>query len=96
MALVFLGKSTCPICDRVLADGQVLVGTSHFIGDREDPLWRFSDAMMHRECFLSWELRADFVRRFNEEAAKHRFGNGTQHRMRDDGTVESVKVDASP
>ena len=56
MALIIGGKSTCPICNHILEDGDDLVATTHFIADKTDPLWRYSDSAIHRSCFLSWSI----------------------------------------
>jgi hypothetical protein len=90
MALIVTGTK-CALCDALLDGGGDLVATSAFIGDRHDPLWRFSDAAMHRPCFLAWNLRDTFVRRFNETVGGIVFGNGTHHHMREDGTIISVQ-----
>jgi hypothetical protein len=89
MALI-LQNSRCAICDAVLGGARDLVATSAFIADRSDSLWRFSDAPMHRTCFLEWDLREQFVIRFNQTAGSTVFGNGTRHHMDDDGTIVSV------
>ncbi len=64
MALVIRGKSTCPLCGSVLADGDELWATTHFIADRNDPLWRFSDAAMHLRCFEAWEHHDEFAAKY--------------------------------
>jgi hypothetical protein len=66
MAIVITGKSTCALCGETLLPKQEIVGTPHFIADRKDPLWRFSDAAMHRTCFDEWEHRAEFVARYEQ------------------------------
>ena len=48
-----LEYTKCALCGELLGDGEI-VATTHFIGDRNDPLWRFSDASMHYECFQRW------------------------------------------
>jgi hypothetical protein len=90
MALIVKGTK-CALCDAPLDGGGALVATSAFIGDRHDPLWRFSDAAMHRTCFLAWGLRETFIKRFNDAVGGVVFGNGTRHHMSDDGTIVSVK-----
>ena len=87
MALIFLGKTPCALCGKVLETGEDLVSTSHFIGDQKDPLYRYSDAAMHRPCFLGWPQRAAFVEKFNAAVARQVAGNGTRHRMELDGTI---------
>lgn len=66
MAILLYGLSRCPICDGVINEGDRLVSTSHFIGDWLDPLSKYSDAAMHKSCFLNWDMRERFVARYNE------------------------------
>jgi hypothetical protein len=75
MAIVMRGKSTCPLCGKVLGKDDAIVGTTHFIADQNDPLWRFSDAAMHRACFDAWEHRAEF------EAKYRRFLDGCRRSL---------------
>jgi len=50
MALIFKGKSKCPLCERVLAQDDEIVSFPAFLRlDHE--LGNFSDAAFHRECF---------------------------------------------
>ena len=65
MALLALGRSLCSICGEVLQPGQVIVATTHFIGDPADHLWRFSDSGMHAECFAGWAHRDEFASRYH-------------------------------
>jgi hypothetical protein len=55
MALIIRGKAECALCEVVLNANDKVIATSHFIADTEDPLWRFSDAAMHQNCFLEWD-----------------------------------------
>lgn len=80
MALIFRGKTECSICGEILADGDEIIGTSHFIADPEDPLWRFSDSGMHRNCFAGWPLRVAFIEKFNEVVGRYQ-------RMTADGSI---------
>lgn len=86
MVLV-LGTTQCSLCGKVLAAGEEVVGTTHFIADETDPLWRYSDSAMHRGCFLAWEHRAAFVAKYNATVGQVVWGNGTRHRMELDGTI---------
>lgn len=66
------------------------MGTSHFIADKGDPLWKYSDAAFHKACFISWEKRAEFVRKFNSTAESFVFGDGKHRQMLQDGSIISV------
>jgi hypothetical protein len=65
MAIVILRKTLCPLCGHVISDGHETVATSHFIETPSHPLWRYSDAAMHYECFQAWQHREDFVAEYN-------------------------------
>lgn len=91
VAIILRGRTPCAICGSALERDDDIVATSHFISDPADPLWQFSDAGMHRSCFLAWDLRATFVERFNVSASKIVFANGTSHQMAEDGTIASVQ-----
>jgi hypothetical protein len=79
------------LCHEVLAKDDDIVATSHFIADRNDPLWQFSDAGFHRRCFIHWEHRGEFVRRYNEVMAVHVWGNGKRHQMNSDGSITETE-----
>ena len=55
MAILIYGASECSICGGTLNEHDDIVATTHFIGDRSDPLWRCSDSGMHRSCYEKWE-----------------------------------------
>jgi hypothetical protein len=94
MALLFEGKTWCALCGEVVQAGDEVVATSHFIADHGDPLWKYSDASFHKRCFVSWELRAEFVAKFNHICKGFSFGDGCYHQMQDDGGIISVKKTA--
>ena len=91
MALIFLGKTECALCDGVIKGNDEIVSTSHFIRDLFHALWRFSDAAMHKNCFLEWNRRAEFVAKYNETMGSFTWGNGTYDHMLEDGTIVSLK-----
>ena len=91
MAIVLRGKTECSICGKVILSGDEIVSTSHFIADKDDPLWRFSDSAMHHSCFIEWDHRAEFVAKFNRIAGQITFGNGTYHHMESDGIIAVLK-----
>jgi hypothetical protein len=90
VALIARGHTKCSICGAVLNKGDDIVATSHFIGDQNDPLWRFSDSAMHRSCFLGWEFRDKFIEKFNDIVGNIIWGNGTRHQMLADGTISRI------
>ena len=87
MALVILGKTLCPLCGHVISDGHETVATPHFIETPSHPLWRYSDAAMHYECFQTWQHREDFVTEYNNTIGRVVWGNGNQHHMQPDGII---------
>jgi len=91
-ALVFLGKTPCSLCGAVLEPGEDVVATTHFIADEADPLWKYSDAGLHRRCFLNWPHRVAFVEKYNATVGLQVWGNGTRHRMELDGTIVVEQV----
>lgn len=62
MALVFPG-TTCPICGLDFSGVQGYFATSAFL-ERDDPLWRYSDAAMHWACYLEWPYQHEFARKY--------------------------------
>ena len=94
MALILRGQTQCTICGTVIEDGDAIVATTHFISDKDDPLWHFSDSGMHRPCFLSWPLREDFVHKYNTVVGTFTAGNGTYHQMEADGQISVLKRNA--
>lgn len=91
MALIDRGASKCAICGEVIGLDDDIVATSHFIADRTDSLWQYSDAPFHRRCFLVWDRRGEFVLRYNEIMEPHIFGNGKHHHMQDDGSIIQIE-----
>jgi hypothetical protein len=87
MALLSRGVTTCPICDAVITEADDIVATSHFIADYSDPLVLFSDAAMHSRCFLGWEHRQEFIKKYNERFGAMTWGNGTYFYMEETGKI---------
>jgi len=79
MALFLPGESRCPLCGQVLYLEDLRVATTHFLL-RGQPLHEYSDAVMHRACFLRWEHRAAFIEAYNAHSP------AMGDRMRADGT----------
>jgi hypothetical protein len=76
---LFLPDVPCPLCGEGVSEHDEIVATSHFMSDPADPLYPFSDAVMHRRCFATWAQRRAFVAAYN--------ASGLTSRMRPDGTI---------
>jgi hypothetical protein len=92
MAIIIRDKTQCALCAEILGADDDVVSTSHFIADSADPLWKYSDAGMHRSCFLDWSDRERFVDQINSTVGQTVWRNGTSHRMAADGTINVVRV----
>jgi hypothetical protein len=68
MALVYDGIS-CALCGTPLDSSQSFYATSAFL-DPDHPLWKFSDAALHWECFEEWPNHIDFARLYFETQVK--------------------------
>jgi hypothetical protein len=74
MAL-FYGQP-CPLCGVNMTDADRRFATSHFLGSESD-LWEFSDAVMHWDCYATWEHRARFGRLYFD--AKRQWSGRNPH-----------------
>jgi hypothetical protein len=68
-----------------------VVLTPDFLADDTDPLWRFTDVVLHRACFLVWEQRKVFVARFNRVARQLVADDGSYPHMTAEGDVVQRK-----
>jgi hypothetical protein len=89
MALIFLGRSTCPICSQIINADDSIVSTTAFINDVNHPFWRFNDAAMHQVCFASWKQRNEFISVFNDYFHAHYRG---MRFMLEDGAIEERDI----
>jgi hypothetical protein len=87
LSRVRAGTATCALCNEAIRPDADAVVTPDFIADDTDPLFRFSDAAMHRACFAVWERRKHFVARFNRIAGRLRREDGSVLRMTADGEL---------
>ncbi len=88
MAIFMIGITRCALCGKVLDVDDSHVGTTHFITDSGHPLYCYSDAIMHRACFLRWEHRAAFVEAYNEWTGTDPWGGGRPPpRMKPNGSL---------
>lgn len=81
------GRAYCVLCGNSIRPDDDALLTPDFIADDADPLWRFSDAAMHRACFLVWDLRKAFVARYNRQARRWAAPDGSRWRMTSEGDV---------
>ena len=61
MALIFINMP-CSLCREPIRVGDDIVATTHFISNGSDPLFCFTDSVIHRVCFDHWEFRDEFTR----------------------------------
>lgn len=67
MALIFYGKSTCPLCSKVLQQGDDVTGFAAFIPNTADPLYVFNDAGLHTACVKAdkrGQLALEYMREY--------------------------------
>ena len=65
------GQAYCALCGEAIRPGEDAFVTPGFVADEADEFWRFSDAPMHRACFIVWDRRKAFTGRFNAVARAH-------------------------
>lgn len=56
MALLFLGKTECPICRNVIIDEESAYLFPAFINNTKDILYQFNDSAFHIECLKKHSL----------------------------------------
>ncbi len=86
MALLFRGKSRCPICEQVIATEDEVVMSPAFMNDASHPLWKLNDSAMHASCFAAWPQKQAFIEAFNEHYALHYRG---MRAMDDNGIIHT-------
>jgi hypothetical protein len=65
MALFFPGM-TCPLCHKPMDSKNDVIMFSPFVANRRDPLYFFSDIVMHRACFDRHDLAEAALQRSHE------------------------------
>lgn len=81
------GRAHCAICGEAIRPGEDALVTPDFLADDADPLWRFSDAALHRACFLVWDRRKAFVARYNRLARHWVAPDGTYPHLSSEGEL---------
>jgi hypothetical protein len=82
------GRAVCALCgDAIRPDDDAFV-TPDFLAAESDPFWRFSDAAVHRACFLVWERRKSFVARYNRIARRLAGPDGSFLHLSSEGDLQ--------
>lgn len=87
MERVEAGRAHCALCGEVIRFDEDALVTPDFLADETDPFWRFSDAPMHRACFLVWDRRKAFVARYNRVVRQRLELDGSHPHMTSEGEV---------
>ena len=70
MALLFFGKTICPLCEQVIVQGDSTISFPAFITNEADPCFVFSDRAFHTKCVRNNDLGEIAVQRFSEWQSK--------------------------
>jgi hypothetical protein len=70
MERIHAGRAHCALCGEGIRPDDDAFVTPDFLADEADPLWRFTDAAVHRACFLVWDRRKTFIARYNRIARR--------------------------
>jgi len=87
MERIRAGRALCALCNDVIRPDEDAFVTPDFLADDSDPFWRFSDAPMHRACFLVWDQRKAFVYHYNQRARRWATAGGPCLRMTSEGML---------
>lgn len=90
------GRDVCALCGEAVRPDDDAVVTPDFLADDSDPFWRFSDAIMHRPCFVVWDRRKTFIARFNEVARRFVLEDGRYQHMTGDGGIVHHRSPSPP
>src|SRR6266536_835302 len=64
MQRVRAGTAICALCHQAISTDADAVVTPDFLANDADPFFRFSDATVHRACFVVWYRRKAFIAHF--------------------------------
>jgi hypothetical protein len=87
MQRVHAGTATCALCHQALRPDADAVVTPDFLADDADPFFPFSDATMHRACFVVWDRRKAFIAHFNRVARTFVAEDGAYLQMSSEGEL---------
>jgi hypothetical protein len=88
MDRIHAGSAVCALCGEAIRPDEDAFVTPDFLSDESDPLWRFSDAALHRPCFLVWERRKIFVARYNRIARRLAALDGSYLHLSSEGDLQ--------
>ena len=66
MALIFLGKTKCALCGKILIDGDEIIGIPP-ISDIAHPLYEYFDTGMHKLCHNTWDKKDEIQTAVSKE-----------------------------
>jgi hypothetical protein len=93
MQRVRAGTAICALCHEAISPAEDVVITPDFLADEADPFYRFSDAAMHRACFVVWDQRKGFIAQFNRLARRLVAPDGPADRA---GSAARTRVVSGP
>jgi len=87
MQRVRAGTAICALCHQAITTDADAVVTPDFLANDADSFFRFSDATMHRACFVVWDRRKAFVAHFNRVARSFVAEDGAYLQMSSEGEL---------
>lgn len=90
------GRAHCALCGHTIRPGDDAFVTPDFLADESDQFWRYSDAPVHRTCFLVWDRRKAFVARYNHTARRLVAPDGSYLRMTSEGELVRQRPEQAP
>lgn len=66
MALIFIGSSECPLCNKIFVQEDEIIGLPAIV-NTEHPLYEYFDSGIHKTCFESWNKKDEILNILNEE-----------------------------
>lgn len=69
MALYREGITKCHVCGNLVYENQKRTGFTHFL-DESDPLWKYSDAVFHYDCFINWVHKEEYLKKYRAAGFK--------------------------
>jgi len=69
MALIFLGSSECPLCNKILQKGDEIIGLPP-IAEIGNPLYRYFDCGFHKKCFDAWDKKQEIEAILSRESER--------------------------